>query len=248
MAYRSKWLQSRLLRGNPVTARCIPETAPYNKDHLRDFLRRYSSVYIKPDGGMRGIGIFRVDRIQSGYMIRGRSRTLKRVRSLEGVYRALKHFVQPRKHILQQRIQSETADGHPFDFRVHVQRLGKQWVVGGIFAKIGKRKKIVTNVCSGSRPVFIKSLLRRHLKLHSGKADQIKRELKRISIAAATEMDQAYPGWREYGVDIGMDKMGRLWIFEVNLSPGIHSFANLPDRRDYRRILKNRQRQRKWAI
>lgn len=236
------------MKRNPVTARCIPETALYNRDHLRDFLKRYSSVYIKPDGGMQGIGIFRVDRTRSGYLIRGGDRKPQRVKTSKEVYRALKHYVQPRKHILQQGIQSETPDSHPFDFRVHVQRLGSKWVVGGIFAKVGKRKKIVTNVSGGSRPVSTQALLTRYLKLNPRKADQIKRELKRISIATATEMNKAYPGRREFGVDIGMDKKGRLWIFEANRSPGIYPFADLPDRRDYQRILKNRKRQRKWAI
>ncbi|WP_245920865.1 YheC/YheD family protein [Melghirimyces profundicolus] len=241
---KSKWKQARLLRKRRETAKCFPETAPYSKANLKSFLNRHPAIYIKPDSGGQGRGIFRVTRVSGkGYRIEGARKRIH-CKNLEDVHRTLWSSVQYRNHIIQQGIRSVTPRGCSFDIRVHVQRLGGEWVIGGMVGKLGSASGFVTNRHRGGRPVSLNELFANHLGLTGREGRRVRNRLKHLARETAKAMNQGYRGWPEYGIDIGMKPNGTLWVFEANITPGIAVFAALKDQRPYRGILRNRRLRR----
>ncbi|SMO62902.1 YheC/YheD family protein [Melghirimyces algeriensis] len=242
---KSKWKQADLLKRNHVTAKALPETLFYNIQNLKDMLKRHPFVYIKPDTGGQGRGIFRVTRkLTKEYHIQGNHYS-QMCTDVNSVHQCLEILIQAQNYIIQQGIQSETSDGRPFDFRVHVQRVRGRWVIGGIVGRLGSPSNIVTNRHQGGRPLRIKQLFRKYLAWNRKKEKRVIERIKRLAMETAKAMNKGYPECLEQGVDIGVDAKGRPWIFESNITPGIAVFAALKDKKAYWKIRKNRRLQRK---
>ncbi|MDB5052987.1 MAG: hypothetical protein JWM44_1037 [Bacilli bacterium] len=52
----------------------------------------------------------------------------------------------------------------------------------------------------------------------------------------AQHLGNTYPGFKEVGVDIGLDQNLKPWIIEVNSRPDPYIFNQLKDKRMYRKI------------
>ncbi|MNC18497.1 hypothetical protein D3C75_663990 [compost metagenome] len=62
--------------------------------------------------------------------------------------------------------------------------------------------------------------------------------MNRLGVKAAVQLSGSYPGLREIGVDIALDKGLHPWILEVNTFPDPCPFTKLPDSRMLRRIVR----------
>ncbi|MFC4076864.1 YheC/YheD family protein [Salinithrix halophila] len=239
---KSKWLQVGLLAKNKKTASLLPVTSLYTEKSLARFVKYYSIVYVKPDSGGQGRGIIRVDRLpKGGFRVQCDKKNMFACNA-SVLQKVLKKLTQGKKHIIQQGIQSVTPDHRPFDIRVHVQLVRGGWVVGGMAGKLGKPGEAITNRHGGGLPIEVGKLLTRYVKMDTKKANRVKKSLGQAAIAAAIGMSKGYPHLLEYGVDIGVDKKGKLWIYEVNITPGVAIFWNLKDKSNYYRILANRKK------
>jgi len=56
-----------------------------------------------------------------------------------------------------------------------------------------------------------------------------------LSTHATETFGHAFPKWKEFGLDIGIDERGKLWIYEINIKPGMLVFQK--DRPSYERIM-----------
>lgn len=48
-----------------------------------------------------------------------------------------------------------------------------------------------------------------------------------MGLIAANVISRVHPKWAEFGVDVGIDPKGRIWIYEVNITPGIKNFRDV---------------------
>jgi hypothetical protein len=55
-------------------------------------------------------------------------------------------------------------------------------------------------------------------------------------LEATETFSAAFPRWTEVGLDIGIDEDGQLWIYEINIKPGMLVFRD--DRPSFERIMK----------
>lgn len=225
-----------LLKVNPVTKASIPVTALYSNTKLLSFLKQYRVVYVKPDAGGQGLGVVRVSRKNGAYVVQTPGRRLV-ARSEGALLRTLSKTLFYKTYVIQRAIRSVTPDGRPFDIRVHVQRLNGKWLVGGMVGRVGRLGEIVTNRHRGAVPMTIDTLLRHHLHLNQHRVQQVKQRLAKVCIEAAKEMNKGYPYRPELGIDIGLDSKLKPWIYEANITPGIHVFRDLKNQTAYRRIV-----------
>ncbi|WJH37194.1 hypothetical protein N6H14_17010 [Paenibacillus sp. CC-CFT747] len=58
----SKWRKTEALLPDPAIRDYIPATVKMTRSSLHDMLVRYGTVYIKPDSGLQGKGVMRVER------------------------------------------------------------------------------------------------------------------------------------------------------------------------------------------
>ncbi|WP_165842227.1 YheC/YheD family protein [Paenibacillus xerothermodurans] len=232
---RSKYKKGKPLMADRQLGRHVPKTSRFAPANLRRMLRAFPVLYVKPDGGTGGAGIIRVRRVNRSHSLIAfdniRKKSVTRKVSVE-----LRRFMYPRqKYIIQQGIPLATCNGRPFDIRVVLQRPRKKWRLTWISAKVApKRSSIVTNVARGAKDAKILETLRA--------ADQplpvpkILKELRHVSHQIAQKLGSRFP-IRIVGLDMAVDRKGKIWFIEANTQPNMHGLQQL-DPKQYRRYLR----------
>ncbi|MFC4077753.1 YheC/YheD family protein [Salinithrix halophila] len=247
-AVTNKLGNAMLLSGHPFTRAHVPLTRMLNQQQLEIFLACFPLVYLKPLFGCRGKGIWRIDRLSGGeYLLRARKRKRTyRPKSQRELWRVLRSLLGKRTYVIQQGIRSETRSGRPFDIRVHLVRIDGKWREAGIVGKVARRNSIVTNRHSGGIPKPAIHLFRNDLGYSRSQTDQILKDLERISVQATRVISRCHPKWWEFGVDAGVDSRGKVWIYEINITPGGMVFRDA-DQKVFYRMLRLRRIAKKQA-
>jgi YheC/D like ATP-grasp len=234
----SKSLKTMVLMTNHRIRPYIPETRRFSPRNLVRMLTRHTSLFVKPDKGGGGAGAVRLLKRGWGKI---EIRTLNRQKVIEigKLFHYLNQCMHPEKnYIIQQGIDLGEISGRPFDLRVHLQKPFHRWHITGVCAKVAAPGKIVTNHCKGGLPVEAKHALFQ-VAGNPGRTMHLMNEIQALSKETARTLNAAFPGLKELGIDLGVDKNLRIWIFEVNTRPDFKMFRSLNNSRMYRRILKN---------
>ncbi|PTX58871.1 YheC/D-like protein [Melghirimyces profundicolus] len=243
----SKWGNARLLSRHPSTAPHVPVTRIFNRDNLKEMIARFPSLYLKPVFSCRGKGILRVDVWRNGgYLLRKRDPSREHCRDEKILWSRILRETGRRPYVIQQSIQSVTREGRPFDIRVHLVRIGGKWVNAGIVGKLAGSRSIVTNRHSGGKPKPVRKLLLEDLRLTTEQTEYMTRNLEEVARRAVLVISRHHPKWWEFGVDAGIDSKGRIWIYEVNITPGGMVFK-AADRDAFRELLRLRRIARRQA-
>ena len=212
-----------------------PLTKSFNESNLRKMFSLFPMLYVKPNVGSQGKGVVKTQKVNGGYQLKTTKMT-KVFTNINSLANYLKSTFD-RPLIIQQGIYLEKLKGRPYDIRAMVQRKpGGVWTVTGIFAKLGKANKIVTNYFQGGELVTMD-------KLYNEKVidSQIKEErialIEDISIEVANHLSKFQGNMYEMGIDFAFDERGDLWILEVNSRQPQFYPLKWIDRKMYNRIL-----------
>ena len=238
----SKMEKTLVFMAAPHIAPWIPETLIFNQKNLQWMLKKYSMVVFKPDvgGGGNMVGmIYLMDKEDKLYKIHYKNEIHEKLNQ-EKVYAFIYNLDPRRVFILQKGIELLKAEGKIFDTRIMMQRLDNDWEVTGIVSKTAPGSKIVTNRTKGGKGRSFRKLLQ--LEGYTEKRIlELEDELYMIGYEAAKVLTDKYPHLRELGLDVGLDNIGRPWIFEVNTKPKYKLFKIYKDKSIYHRIDKNHQ-------
>lgn len=229
----------RMLARDPGIARRLPYTEPYaGPESLRRWLGERGEAVLKPQGGMHGKGVFHVRRMnrngQEIYAAVGRSGDNRPVRlafrserdALRWVDRTL---VAGRPFLLQQYLRLRTEDGAPFDIRALVQKDGRgRWSFTGAAARVGPPGGLTSNLHGGGEPTDAKPLLVREY--GEEEAARMMQTIRDTALEAASVLESGHGPLLELGIDLGVDRLGNVWVLEVNSKPGRASFTRLHDK------------------
>lgn len=229
---RSKLKKARVLMRDPILKHYVPETHRFRSSRLRRMLRSYSTLYIKPVIGHQGNGVFRVSELGDGKVEIADYGTTVQC-SKETVVANLKKNMKPgKRYLIQRGISLATYQGRPFDLRVLLLKPLNHWVLSMMSAKVAsKSSAVVTNVAKGAKDFNVIQVL--------NAADQpldsvkVMRDVIDISYQIAQRLGHRFP-LRIIGLDIGIDKKGRVWFIEANTDPQNEGLEHL-DRKLYRR-------------
>jgi hypothetical protein len=209
-----------------------------NPATLKQMVERYGTVFLKPVDGCQGRGIAVVERIRHGEILlqTGKRRTV--YNDIESCWRQIRRQTSGRYYMVQQGIDLARVSGRPFDLRVMIQKDGKgKLTYTGMLAKVAGEGYRVTNVLrSHGRVTTVERALNESLGMNTVQINKIKQ-------AAADLSERVVRIWNkdpkrgEFGMDLGVDKQGRLWFFEANTIPALFLFKGLPDKTFYRRII-----------
>lgn len=232
-SFFDKWDVHRVLGPGELNG-VIPETRGLTGPSvLRDMVGRHSMVYLKPQGGSLGKGVIRVIRLKpGGYAIRyrmGNRNGFRKVRTTQGMIELVLSMTGKRRYIAQQGIWLARYRERPFDFRVHLTRgPGGAWGLAGIGAKVAGNGSVTTHVHSGGR---IEEAEEVASAVFGGEAEAHLRRVAEWSIRLTRDLE-ARTGliFGEVGLDVGVDRHGRPWLFEINSKPG-RSIFDLPSLR-----------------
>lgn len=235
---RSKWKKHRILKHEPALSSHVPSTCKFSMEHLRSMLKETRSVMVKPTKGSGGEGVMKVQKMNSGgYHIQKENR-VKKFSDLKEVYR---YVVKQKKGslIVQRYIRLARIDGRPFDFRVMIQRKSRKskWKVTGSLAKVAGKGYVITNVRRSHGKVKSADAAIRDSDIRKKSKKAIMKNIKRISKLCAKTLARYYRSIRTVGMDIGLDRNGKVWIIEANFTPNLSLFKKLKDKSAYKKIV-----------
>lgn len=225
-----KWEVYATLRGRRRVRRYLPATRRLEGvSDLRVLLRRNRRVYVKPIHGSLGAGIVVIGRRRGAYWYRNFAvrRGFGRRRTLDGVWRALQLPLDRHPYIVQRGLTLARYQGRPFDVRVLMQKDGRgRWRISRSFARMGSAGALRTNVDAGAEVRRLDRVLRVCFK---GRAPLVRRRIHAAARRLADAWDRASPSIvGELGLDLGVDRRGRVWLIEINAKPVRSSVKRWP--------------------
>lgn len=232
----TKWGKYKLMRRDEALAPYLPETHRCKETNFQQLLEKYGSVIVKPQGSYGGAGVMHIKLLKDGRcrIHAGTARTYTDNR--EQAWEQLKPRIGSR-YIVQQRIDLARSRGRPFDFRVMVQRKrgSRKWLATGELAKVAGAGHIITNVrrsggyvATAQRALAGSDCIRRPAAVID--------EIRTAARLSARCLGNRFSRQREMGIDIGVDRSGRVWIIEANFKPDPTLFLKLKDKSMYRTI------------
>lgn len=235
----SKLLKTRVMEKYEPLKFYIPETKLLTESSLYSMLHAHKMVFIKPDKGGGGSGIIRVKRTaKETYEVRFRNQRFFVKESQ--LWTAVRKRIFPNKaYLIQQGIDLVRVHGHPCDLRILLQKPRDRWEISGFVAKVAARGQFVTNYCKGGKPVRAVELFNYLLMGDEKAVRRLLYQLSEISLVTAKILNMRFPGLRELGIDVGLDRWGGIWILEVNTRPNFQMFRRVFGGSTYRRIVKN---------
>jgi len=217
--YQSKAIRGKLkvyniLAQTPICKEYLPKTIVFSEKNLEFMSEAYPILYLKPNIGSQGLGIYRLKKENNTYILQSTKYKAK-YNTLKEIYQRIKEE-SSKQLIIQQGIEIEKINNRPYDIRVMVQHKPKEdWVVTGIFAKWGKLNKIVTNYYQGGELVTLENLYKEE-DFSKDKLTKRVNELAKLSLEIARVLNNYQKGMYEIGIDFAYDENGKLWVLEVN--------------------------------
>jgi len=214
----------------------LPDTRAATKANIISMIAKYNSLYLKPDVGTGGFGIYKIIKKNKSFILKSGTRSTE-YKSFQALYGSIQKVLRKKKYVVQKGIDLLKHDGRPFDIRVMVQKnRNRRLETTGIIGRLARKNKIVTNYHNGGTPMKIDYLLKSHFR-GSQRASLIKK-IESVGREASVVLAKRLSGNKAFGVDIAIDSKMKPWVLEVNTRPDMSIFKTLKDKSMYRKILK----------
>jgi glutathione synthase/RimK-type ligase-like ATP-grasp enzyme len=236
---RNKWLKYRFMKSSSTLKSHIPRTYRLTRSACWSLIDKYKRIIIKPIGGKRGQGVIQVTKLKNRrYEIHMENRKFRLI-GYRYTYKYLKKITGNRGYMVQRWIHRAKINYRPFDMRVIVQRRknSSHWEVTGEVAKVAGKGYIVSNI-ERSRGTVLQvstAIMKSNIKKRS--VSKLQRKLDKVAVLSAKRLSRIFPHQRIYGLDMALNRKGRVWVIEANLYPAMSHFQKLQDKTMLRRIM-----------
>jgi glutathione synthase/RimK-type ligase-like ATP-grasp enzyme len=219
--FLSKWEIHELLSFQSPFTSHIPETTKYSLNNLNHMISRHPILFLKPIHGSQGRNIVRISTLNTEFQldISGRTEGPFQFNSLTRLLTFVDKQIANRSYIIQQGIPLLTYENRSLDFRVLCHSNPQEsWQVTSTVARVTAQQQFVSNLSHGGEiinPVTaLASYFDKDISL------QLLTKLKKFAVELAIFLQEKIDGhFAEFGIDIGLDKQGKLWLIEINSKP-----------------------------
>ncbi len=230
--YTRKWNATQLFMREDNVKKWIPVTREYSPSHLRSMLESYPLLYIKPGNGTGGRSIVKLERTPRGYEVQGRDRASRkksaRFQSISALTQWLNRWVKEQQirngnFMIQQGLQLSLVPNRVCDVRLLIQKNEHGiWTVTGLGVRVGPPNSATSNLHGGGKAVpFDKFMTAR---FGAQRTQAILQECHELAHEVVKTIEKHFGSMMEFGLDIGVDVNGRVWLIEVNPKPGREIF------------------------
>jgi hypothetical protein len=216
------------------TADLAPETVAWNgPDSLAEMTERHSAVFLKAEHGSHGSDVLRIRREQDGWQVRGRVRGM-RISESPGSFRQLCVFLDlltsAGPWVLQQGVDLPEIDGRVFDLRAIAQKDGSgSWQVPMVLVRMAQAGNVAANMSLGGEP-FTPAEFQRRYGERQPLLEGLQQTATETAVKVALAVEARFGAMGEIGIDLGIDRQGRPWVFEANTKPLHPDFQEMEER------------------
>lgn len=225
-----KWALYQKMLTHEALAAYLPVTRQLTgPQSLKAFLEEHGSTFLKPTEGSQGKGIVRVRRLRGMWEWRRGGRGHRTAR-FDTLYQGIARIQRRKRYIMQPDLGLATVGGSPFDVRILMQKDGTgTWKRTKIYVRVAPKGRLTSNLSRGGTAMGLGWVLRsrfgRARRRVRASIDQAARDI----VHALDEVFETPLG--ELGLDLGIDRRGRVWLIEVNAKPFRKVFDAGPKRR-----------------
>ncbi|MBM7867236.1 hypothetical protein GTO89_12125 [Heliobacterium gestii] len=223
--YLDKWETHQLLQKHVAVRPLLPETRLLQKaEDLWPLVKEHRVIYIKPIHGTQGLGIYRIGLHPSGgysWISRHSTATLGLAYTRTAIEAKIKRLLERTAYVAQQGLRLALIEGAPFDIRLLAQKDGQGvWRITKVFGRIAPPGKFTSNLSQGGRAMGILNSLKAASLPPKRKRQAILKELQRWGESLPRILEEsAAMTLGELGLDLALDRGGKLWLLEINAKP-----------------------------
>lgn len=217
----------------------LPETHWLTASRAMRMLKSHPTIFIKPDKGSGGTGIMKIQRTRNGFELFNGPR--RRFLHSDALIKTLQAYQKsPKKYIVQEGLHLGRYRGNIFDVRVYLQKPQTEWLISGMAARVAAPHRYVTNHHKGGHAETLEKVLANLFANNKRRVANCRNTLRTTAMIVAGTLNKRFPDLRELGIDLGIERSGRVWFIEANSRPFHRLFTQLPDKTMLHRILKNK--------
>lgn len=232
---------NHLIQHPEIAAHMPPTELITSMQVVKNLLDQYDSVIVKPMRNSLGIGVMKITSNDRLHRAEGRDFKNKIFHRVFPNRNALLLWLRNQftaKMIVQPYLTLHTPEGVPFDIRVLVQKNGKgEWRESGRAIRAGVPEGLTSNLCGGGKAHECDAFLRQHFS--EEQLDVIYQDMDTIIKELPAFLEHRHGRLVELGIDIGIDREGKVWLIEVNSKPGRASFRRIEGGKYYRDVRLN---------
>ncbi len=233
--YTNKWNATQLFLKEDSLKRWMPVTCSYSANNLHDMLNKYRLLYIKPGNGTGGRSIIKLVKGGQGYQLLGRNKNLAKkkltIKSQSSLVQWLNSWVKNERirngnFMIQQGVNLSFIADRVADTRLLIQKdENGKWSVTGLGVRLGGANSSTSNLHGGGRAIPFQRFFTEHF--GPEKTQEILKECHALAFEVVKTIENRFGRMMEFGLDIGVDTSGRVWLIEVNPKPGRDIFREM---------------------
>lgn len=241
--FSSKWNVYQVLAQDEQMRKWLPETAEYSRENLLSLINKHPVVYLKPNNGTGGRSIVSIKQVNGTFHLLGRSKhnSRKVIAQLSGndqLVNWVEKWIENEKldnefFLVQQGLELNLVPNRTVDTRLLIQKdeFG-EWKITGLGVRVGGEKSSTSNLHGGGKAVDVLTFLTPRFGTPQTKT--ILLECRNLAYRLVEVVENHYGRMIEFGLDIGIDVNGRVWLIEQNPKPGRDIFKGLRQGHLYR--------------
>ncbi|UNC92239.1 YheC/YheD family endospore coat-associated protein [Candidatus Contubernalis alkaliaceticus] len=214
------------LRPNLPITRLLESTTD-----LKFILEKSRSIYLKACRGSRGKQVMAITKISDTkykYSFYSKQVVVGEVKDLYALFRVIHWFFQGKKVLVQQAIDLLTVDNRIIDIRGELQRNGNgELEITAAPARMGTKN---APIATRGKSYPFEVLFKKHFQLSDDKIKELKNTVDCFLIAVYKYLEESYGLFGEIGIDVGLDKNGKVWLIECNAKSAKVSLCNTGDK------------------